>query len=184
MTIRRYILIGIPVACILSVIGSLVISKPKKEIGNQKEIPSPQKQVRNISTITGTDTVTQTVQGLTMPNYDEQGKEVVIMRGENTILLNDNVYKIIAPEIEVLDSTRPESETYSFLITSNTGEMNKTSDEGYLSDNVVVHIDPETQLNTDYLRYLPEKKFVYTDDPVAINGKGVKIVGQGCRNRS
>lgn len=180
MTIRRYILIGIPVACILSVIGSLVISKPKKEIGNQKEIPSPQKQVRNISTITGTDTVTQTVQGLTMPNYDEQGKEVVIMRGENTILLNDNVYKIIAPEIEVLDSTRPESETYSFLITSNTGEMNKTSDEGYLSDNVVVHIDPETQLNTDYLRYLPEKKFVYTDDPVAINGKGVKIVGQGC----
>ena len=30
------------------------------------------------------------------------------------------------------------------------------------------------------MRYLPEKKFVYTDDPVTINGKGVKIVGQGC----
>lgn len=180
MTIRRYILIGIPAACILSIIVSLVIFKPRKEIGNQKENPSPRKQVRNISNITGTDTVTQTVQGLTMPNYDEQGKEVVIMRGENTLLLNDNVYKIIAPEIEVLDPAKPESETYSFLITSNTGEMNKTSDEGYLSDNVVVHIDPETQLNTDYLRYLPEKKFVCTDDPVAINGKGVKIVGQGC----
>lgn len=177
MTIRRYILIGIPAACILSIIVSLVISKPKKEIRDQKENPSPQKQVH---TITGTDTVTQTVQGLSMPNYDEQGKEVVIMRGENTFLLNDNVYKIIAPEIEVLDSANTESGTQSFLITSDTGEMNKNSDEGYLSDNVVVHLDPETQLNTDYLRYSPEKKFVYTDDPVTINGKGVKITGQGC----
>lgn len=109
-----------------------------------------------------------------MPNYDEQGKEVVIMRGENTILLNDNVYKIIAPEIEVLDSTRPESETYSFLITSNTGEMNKTSDEGYLSDNVVVHIDPETQLNTDYLRYLPEKKVCIYRRPCCHQWEGCK----------
>ncbi|MFN3530997.1 MAG: LPS export ABC transporter periplasmic protein LptC [Candidatus Brocadia sp.] len=177
MTIRRYILIGIPAACMLSIIVSLVIYKPKKEIGNQRENPFPQKQVRDIA---GTETVTQAVQGLAMPNYDEQGKEVVVMRGENTFLLNDNVYKIIAPEIEVLDSATAESGTQSILITSDTGEMNKTSDEGYLSDNVVVHLDPETQLNTDYLRYLPEKKFVYTDDPVTINGKGVKIVGQGC----
>lgn len=140
-------------------------------------MPSLQKQVRDIA---GTETVTQAVQGLAMPNYDEQGKEVVVMRGENTFLLNDNVYKIIAPEIEVLGSATAESGTQSILITSDRGEMNKTSDEGYLSDNVVVHLDPETQLNTDYLRYLPEKKFVYTDDPVTINGKGVKIVGQGC----
>lgn len=179
MTLRRYILIGIPAACILSIIVSLVLSKPKKEIERQKEKPSPQRQAHHI---TGTETVTQTVQGLTMPNYDEQGKEVVVMRGENTLLLNDNVYKIISPEIEVMESATAltGSETQSIFITSNTGEMNKASDEGHLSDNVVVRFDPETQLNTDYLRYSPEKKFVYTDDPVAINGKGVKITGQGC----
>ncbi len=179
MTIRRYILIGIPATCILSIIVSLAIFKPKKESGSQKEKPFPQRQAHNI---TGTETVTQTVQGLTMPNYDEQGKEVVVMRGENTFLLNNNVYKIISPEIEVMGSVTAGtgSGTQSILITSDTGEMNKTSDEGHLSDNVVVQFDPETHLNTDYLRYLPEKKFVYTDDPVTINGKGVKIVGQGC----
>ena len=183
MTIRRYILIGIPVACMISIIVSLVTFHPGKDTKNQKENPaskeaSPsQKQIENIS---GTNTVTQTVQGLTMPSYDEKGKEVVVMRGENTILMNNDVYKIISPEIEVLDSAGAESGTQSVLITSDIGEMNNASNEGYLSENVVVHLDPETQLNTEYLRYSPEKKFVYTDDPVTINGNGVKITGQGC----
>ncbi|MBE7445788.1 MAG: LPS export ABC transporter periplasmic protein LptC [Planctomycetia bacterium] len=179
MTIRRYILIGIPAACILSIIVSLVISKPKREAGRQKENSSSIKQVRNAN-IHGTDTVTQTVQGLIMPNYDEQGKEVVVMRGAETFLLNDNVYKIVSPEIEVMDSANAESGTQSVLITSESGEMNKTSDEGHLSDNVVVRLDPETQLNTDYLRYLPEKKFVDTDNTVIITREGIKITGQGC----
>ncbi|HEY4481611.1 MAG TPA: LPS export ABC transporter periplasmic protein LptC, partial [Candidatus Brocadiaceae bacterium] len=101
--------------------------------------------------------------------------------GKSTYLLSNNIYKIIEPEIEVMDSAaNTENGTQSVLITSDSGEMDNTSNEGYLSDNVVVHLDPETQLNTDYLRYLPEKKYVYTDDPVTINGKGVKIVGQGC----
>ena len=102
MTIRRYILIGIPAACIISIVVSLVMSKPKREIGSQKEKSPPSKQVRN-ENIRGTDTATQTVQGLTMPNYDAQGKEVAVMRGAETFLLNDNVYKIVAPEIEVLE---------------------------------------------------------------------------------
>ncbi|NUO08905.1 MAG: LPS export ABC transporter periplasmic protein LptC [Candidatus Brocadia sp.] len=177
MTIRRYILIGIPVACVLSIIVSLAINKQNRETENRRENPSPQKQVH---TTTGTETVTQTIQGLFMPNYDKEGKEVVVMRGESTFLLKDNVYKIIAPEIEVMDSADTVDGTQSVFITSDTGEMSQTSEEGYLSDNVVVHLDPETKLNTDYLRYLPEKKFVYTDDPVTINGKGIKITGQGC----
>ncbi len=179
MTARRYVFIGIPAACVLSIIVSLVIHNPKKEVGNQKENPAAHREEQKHH-FAGTETVTQAVRGLTMPNYDTEGKEVVVMRGENTLLLNDNVYKIIAPEIEVLDSANTESGTQSLLITSRIGEMNKASDEGYLSDNVVVHLDPETRLNTDYLRYLPDKKFVHTDDPVTINGKGIKIVGQGC----
>jgi LPS export ABC transporter protein LptC/lipopolysaccharide transport protein LptA len=183
MTKRRYILIGIPVACVISIIVSLVTFQPGKDTKSQKENTASketshsQKQLENI---TGTNTVTQTVQGLTMPNYDEKGKEVLVMHGESTILLNNDVYKIISPEIEVLDSANPESGTQSVLITSDIGEMNNTSNEGYLSENVVVHLDPETTLNTDYLRYLPDKKLVYTDDSVTINGKGVKITGQGC----
>ncbi|GJQ22897.1 MAG: LPS export ABC transporter periplasmic protein LptC [Planctomycetia bacterium] len=179
MTTRRYILIGIPIACILSIIVSIVISKPKGELKSAKRNTPSARQLQNVSG-NSKDTVTQTVQGLTMPSYDEQGKEVIIMRGENTILLNDNVYKIISPEIEVTDSANTGDGTQSVFITSENGEMNKTSEEGYLSDNVVIHFDPDTRLNTDSLRYLPEKKLVCTDEPVTIYGKGTKIVGQGC----
>ncbi|MBM4064547.1 MAG: LPS export ABC transporter periplasmic protein LptC [Planctomycetes bacterium] len=183
MTKRRYILIGIPATCILAIIVSLVISQPRKYTKNQKENPTAKESPQipaEAHGISNKDSITQTVRNLSVPNYDEKGKEVLVMRGKNTFLLSNNIYKIIEPEIEVLDSANTESGTQSVLITSDSGEMDNTSNEGYLSDNVVVHLDPETQLNTDYLRYLPEKKYVYTDDPVTINGKGVKIVGQGC----
>ncbi len=183
MTKRRYILIGIPATCVLAIIVSLVISQPRKYTKSQKEVPASKESPQipaEAHGISNKDSITQAVQDLSVPNYDEKGKEVLVMRGKSTFLLSNNVYKIVEPEIEVMDSASTENGTQSVLITSDSGEMNNTSNEGYLSDNVVVHLDPETQLNTDYLRYLPEKKYVYTDDPVTINGKGVKIVGQGC----
>src|SRR3990170_5990945 len=183
MTKRRYILIGIPAACLLAIIVSLVISQPRKGTKSQKENPASRESPQipgQASGIGGKDSVTQTVQDLSVPSYDEKGKEVLVMRGKSTFLLSNNVYKIVEPEIEVMDSASTENGTQSVLITSDSGEMNNTSNEGYLSDNVVVHLDPETQLNTDYLRYLPEKNYVYTDDPVTIYGKGVTIAGQGC----
>ena len=183
MTIRRYIFIGIPAACVLAIIVSLVVSQPRKSTKSQKENPASKESPQipaEAHGIVSKDSITQTVQDLSIPNYDEKGKEVLIMRGKSTYLLSNNIYKIIEPEIEVMDSASAENGTQSVLITSDSGEMDNTSNEGYLSDNVVVHLDLETQLNTDYLRYLPGKKFVYTDDPVTINGKGIKIVGQGC----
>ncbi|MDE1888824.1 MAG: LPS export ABC transporter periplasmic protein LptC [Planctomycetota bacterium] len=180
MTKRRYLLISIPAACILFIIASLIIQS-KKDIDSQKENrTSKERSSAHKQPHDRTDTITQTVQGLLMPSYDEKGKEVFIMRGENTFLLNDNIYKITAPEIEVLDSANTERGTQSVLITSDSGEMNKTSNEGYLSDNVVVRLDEETSLTTNYLKYLPERKFVDTDDFVTIDGKGIKITGQGC----
>lgn len=175
MTTRRYILIGIPIACILSIIVSIVISKPKGELKSAKRNTPSARQLQNVSG-NSKDTVTQTVQGLTMPSYDEQGKEVIIMRGENTILLNDNVYKIISPEIEVTDSANTGDGTQSVFITSENGEMNKTSEEGYLSDNVVIHFDPDTRLNTDSLRYLPEKSLFVRTNPLPFMGKAQKLL--------
>jgi LPS export ABC transporter protein LptC/lipopolysaccharide transport protein LptA len=183
MTIRRYVLIGVPVLCVLTIIVSLIISHPKKASDEKKENSSREKASatqKQMSAVSGTNTVTQMVQGLTFPNYDEKGREVVVMRGESTLLLSNDVYKIVSPEIEVVDAPDANGGTQSFLITSDSGEMNNASREGYLSENVVVHLDPETLLNTNYLKYLPEKKIVYTDDQVAIHGKGIKIVGQGC----
>ncbi len=183
MAIRRYIFIGIPVACIIAVIVSIIIYQPGRQAKNRKETASPTKsalELKQLDNTGGKDSVTQTVGGLTMPSYDETGKETVVMRGENTILTNNDTYKIISPEIEVMDYSNNGNGTQSVLITSETGEMNNTTNEGYLSDNVVIHLDTETQLITEFLRYSPEKKFVYTDDSVVINGKGIKITGQGC----
>ena len=144
----------------------------------QKETPVSTKKSQGRPK--NTDTIRQSVEELSMPSYDEKGKEVLVLRGENTILQNDNVYKIIAPEIEVLDSADTENGTQTILITSEKGEMNNVSREGYLSDNVVVHFDVDTKLTTDYLRYLPNKNQVYTENPVTILGNGIKIIGEGC----
>ena len=109
MTKRRYIFIGIPAACILSIIVSLVVSQPRKYAKSQKENPAP-KEIPHIPQevhgIGSKDSITQTVQNLSIPNYDEKGKEVLIMRGKSTYLLSNNIYKIIEPEIEVRSEER------------------------------------------------------------------------------
>ena len=180
MPIRRYVLLTIPLACLIIIFVSLIVYRPteNKESQKQKETQAPTKKSQDRTK--NSDTIRQSVEELSMPSYDEKGKEILVLRGENTILLNDNVYKIIAPEIEVMDSTDTENGTQTILITSDKGEMNNVSREGYLSDNVVVHFDVDTKLNTDYLRYLPNKNQVYTDNPVTILGNGTKIIGEGC----
>src|SRR5574340_191731 len=100
MTKRRYIFVGIPLACLLCIIVSLIISHPKKGTEHQKENSlkedaSAHKQMQGVS---GTDTLTQTVQGLSIPKYGEDGREILMLRGKNTFLLNNTIYKIIAPE--------------------------------------------------------------------------------------
>ncbi|HJW85153.1 MAG TPA: LPS export ABC transporter periplasmic protein LptC, partial [Candidatus Brocadiaceae bacterium] len=182
MPIRRYVLLTIPLACLIIIFVSLIVYRPtenkESQSQKQKETQAPAKKSQERTK--NSDTIRQSVEELSMPSYDEKGKEILVLRGENTILLNDNVYKIIAPEIEVMDSTDTENGTQTILITSDKGEMNNVSREGYLSDNVVVHFDVDTKLNTDYLRYLPNKNQVYTDNPVTILGNGTKIIGEGC----
>jgi len=178
MTIRRYVLLIIPLTCFAIILASLIMYRPIERKEMPKEKPASLKQPQESSK--DSNTIRQSVEDLSMPNYDEKGKEILVMRGENTMLLDDNVYKITAPEIEVMDSTDSENGTQTILITSDKGEMNNTSREGYLSDNVVVHFDVETTLNTDYLRYLPNKNLVHTDNPVTILGTGMVINGEGC----
>lgn len=178
MAIRRYVLITIPLACLIIILVSLIVYRPTENKEKPKETSMPPKQSQE--RLNNSDAIRQSVEELSMPSYDEKGKEILVMRGENTMLLNDNVYKIISPEIEVMDSTGTENGTQTILITSDKGEMNNVSREGYLSDNVVVHFDVDTKLNTDYLRYLPNKNQVYTDNPVTILGNGTKITGEGC----
>ena len=124
MTIRRYILIGIPAACVIAIIVSLVISQPGKYAKSQKENPASKESPQipqGAHGISNKDSITQTAQNLSVPDYDEKGKEVLIMRGKSTYLLSNNIYKIIEPEIEVMGSASTENGTQSVLITSDSG---------------------------------------------------------------
>ena len=94
MTKRRYILIGIPAACVLSIIVSLVVSQPRKYTKSQKENHASKESPQipqGAHGISNKDSITQTVQNLSVPNYDEKGKEVLIMRGKSTYLLSNNI---------------------------------------------------------------------------------------------
>ena len=98
MTKRRYILIGIPVACVISIIVSLVTFQPGKDTKSQgkhrikRDIPFAE----TVRKYNWHEHGNPNCPGLTMPNYDEKGKEVLVMHGESTILLNNDVYKIIS----------------------------------------------------------------------------------------
>ncbi|MBM4053831.1 MAG: LPS export ABC transporter periplasmic protein LptC [Planctomycetes bacterium] len=186
MTKRRYIFLGIPIVCLITIIVSVVLSKPKPKKPAEKPgesvIPQEEslKNKKIADDIRKSEKVTQTVDDLFLPNYDKEGNETFIMKGKNTFLLENDRYKIIEPEIAVIDSESTEDEPQKVTITSDIGEMDKTSNEGYLSDNVVVHLDQETQLRTENMRYLPEKKEVQTEEFVTITRTGIIITGKGC----
>ncbi|MCF6147865.1 MAG: LPS export ABC transporter periplasmic protein LptC [Candidatus Kuenenia sp.] len=186
MTKRRYIFLGIPIVCLIAIIVSVVLSKPESKNPDEKPGESlvPQedslKNKRIIEDIRKSEKITQTVDDLFLPNYNKEGNETFVMRGRNTFLLENDRYKIIEPEIEVMDDENPENEAQKVIITSDIGEMDKTSNEGYLSDNVVVHLDQETRLCTENMRYLPEKRAVQTDEFVTITRTGLVITGKGC----
>lgn len=186
MTKRRYIFLSIPIICFITIIISVILSKPKSKNPVEKpgeSVVSSEDSLKNkqiIDDIRKSGKITQTVDGLFLPNYDKEGNETYTMRGKNTFLLENDRYKIIEPEIEVMDDEDQGDEAQKVIITSDIGEMDKISNEGYLSDNVVVQLDKETRLYTENMRYFPGNKSVHTDEFVTITGTGLVITGKGC----
>ncbi|MCR4291290.1 MAG: hypothetical protein NUV76_00270, partial [Candidatus Kuenenia sp.] len=109
MTKRRYIFLSIPIICFITIIISVILSKPKSKSPVEKpgeSVVSSEDSLKNkqiIDDIRKSGKITQTVDGLFLPNYDKEGNETYTMRGKNTFLLENDRYKIIEPEIEVMD---------------------------------------------------------------------------------
>ncbi len=126
--------------------------------------------------------VTQEVFGLYLPNYDEDGQEVSVVRGAYTILLRDRMYRITNPEIEFANfgnEDEHKNKPKNIIITSELGEIDKVTKEGFLYGNVITRLENGVQIFTDDLKYLDENKIVFTNGFVTVKAKGAKITGSG-----
>ncbi|GJQ58757.1 MAG: hypothetical protein SCALA701_15580 [Candidatus Scalindua sp.] len=129
-----------------------------------------------------TKDVSQEVFGLYLPNYDESGREVSVIRGAYTIFLQNRIYRITNPEIEFAslgEGDEDKNSPKNIIITSDFGEINKVTKEGFLYENVVTRLENGVQIFTDDLKYLNDEKTIYTNGFVTVKGEGMKITGSG-----
>ncbi|MGR3310608.1 MAG: LPS export ABC transporter periplasmic protein LptC [Candidatus Brocadiales bacterium] len=188
---RKIIYISISIGCtmalFLSVMGFLPdifiertdIEKTDKEtletaFSKKPSIPGEQEEIEGME-------VNQTIEGLYLPTYNKAGKEQMVLRGEHAVFINNRLYKITNPIIDIYYTSEKKSSADPFLvtITSSHGEMDKVTNIGILYDNVVIKLTEKLNAYTDNLKYEPKKGKIRTDETVAIVGEKMKITGKG-----
>lgn len=123
----------------------------------------------------------QTIFGLYLPSYDEAGVETSVVRSKYTALFDNKIYRIKDPVIEFKNlsiGNDDDSATETIVVTSSEGTMDIESNVGTLEGDVIIQLDDDTQIKTDSVTYLPDKKSVYTDDNVIITGRKMVIRGR------
>lgn len=145
-------------------------------------IDEDSKKEQKLSQGTEGQDVSQEIYGIYLPSYDKNGKEVAVIRGAHTVLFDNKLYKIAKPELEfTTDSKNKEDKLQPkvIVVTSDFGEMDKTTNKGFLYGNVVTRLEDDLKIYTDDLKYSPDDKFVNTDGPVTVQGNRMRITGEG-----
>ncbi len=186
---RRLVYLGIIFICFsflaLSISGlfrfTTYVKKEEKPI-LKEIIDEDSKRKQKLTQVPGTNDVTQEIYGLYLPTYDDNGKVVSVIRGAYTIFLDNKTYKITKPEIEFADDSNNDGNDYQpkgVVITSDFGEVEKTTNRGYLYGNVITRLGEDLEIYTEDFTYSPEGNTVNTDGPVTVKGKQMKITGTG-----
>lgn len=126
--------------------------------------------------------VSQEIYGLYLPSYDENGKNVSVIRGAYTVFLNNKTYIITKPEIGFTGDSENKGNNHQareVIITSDTAEVDKATNKGILHGNVVTRLGEDLEIYTEDFTYSPEDKIVNTDGPVTVKGEQMKIIGDG-----
>ncbi len=184
---RRFVYMGVISVCflllVLSLSGLLEYTSyiKKEEQPMLKEIMDEgSKRKQRLALGSDAEDITQEIYGLYLPNYDKDGKEVSVIRGAYTVFLKNKIYKITKPEIEFLDvSNENNNQPGNVIITSDFGEIEKTTSKGFLYRNVIIRLGEDLKIYTDDLEYLPDEKRVNTDGFVTIKSEGMEITGLG-----
>jgi LPS export ABC transporter protein LptC/lipopolysaccharide transport protein LptA len=184
---RRFVYMGIIIVCFLllalSVSGLLEYTTyiKKEDQPMLKEIiDESSKRKQRLTLESDIKDITQEIYGLYLPSHDKDGKEVSVIRGAYTVFLKNRIYKITRPEIELLSSGNENNkQPGNIVVTSDFGEMDKTTNKGLLYGNVIIRLEENFKIYTDDLKYLPDEKKINTDGLVTIKSKGMEITGSG-----
>lgn len=187
---RRIFFMGIIIICFLllalSISGLLEFTSYVKREAQPMlktivDESSKRKQRQNLDP--NAKDVTQEIYGLYLPNYNKDGKEVSVIRGAYTIFLKNRIYRVTKPEIEFLSTSTSNNEDNnqpkSIIITSDFGDIDKTTNKGFLYENVIIRLEEDLKIYTDDLKYLPDEKTINTDGLVTVIGKGMRTTGLG-----
>ncbi|ODS34488.1 MAG: hypothetical protein SCARUB_00364 [Candidatus Scalindua rubra] len=146
----------------------------------KKIIDEDSKKKQRLTQESNLKDITQEIYGLRLPNYDKNGKEVSIIRGAYTVFLKNRIYRISKPEIEFIGTgNKDNNQPKNIIITSDFGEIDKTTNKGLLYENVITRLEKDFKIYTDDLKYLPDEKIVNTDGSVTVKGNNMKITGTG-----
>ena len=186
---RRLVYLGIIFICFsflaLSISGlfrfTTYVKKEEKPI-LKEIIDEDSKRKQRLTQVPGTNDITQEIYGLYLPNYDDNGKEVSVVRGAYTIFLDNKIYKITKPEIEIAGDSNNDGNNYQLkavVITADFGEMDKTNNKGFLYGNVITRLGEDLEIYTEDFTYSPEDNTVTTDGSVTVKGERMKVTGTG-----
>ncbi|MBM4049243.1 MAG: LPS export ABC transporter periplasmic protein LptC, partial [Planctomycetes bacterium] len=126
-----------------------------------------------------------------LPRTDETGRRESIIEGEYAILQKNRYYEITQPRITVFGSPKTKAgDPQAVIITAHKATLDKITQAGTLEGGVVMQEavpdgqsalpKPDgTRAATDKLDYIPERKRVATDSPVALTSKGIRVNGRG-----
>ena len=155
----------------------------KEEKPMLKEIiDEDSKRKQRLTQVPGTKDITQEIYGLYLPSYDDNGKEVSVVRGAYTVFLDNKTYKITKPEIEFAGDSNNDGNDHQskgVVITADFGEMDKTNNKGFLYGNVITRFGEDLEIYTEDFTYSPEDNTVNTDGPVTVKGGRMKVTGTG-----
>ena len=190
---RRFAYLGIIIICLLILALSIsglfrftTYAKREKNPMLKEIIDEDSRKKQRISQGTGEQNISQEIYGIYLPTYDKNGNEVAIVRGAHTVFLDNKLYKIAKPEIEITTDNKKEKDRHQpevIVVTSDFGEMDKVTNRGFLYGNVVSRLGDELKIYTDDLKFLPDDKIVYSDGPVTVQGNRMRITGDGLEVR-
>lgn len=185
MSKKRIVLFSILGCMLISMILSVVGVIPNRfavlrdsEVGESyRERP----YTSLLETSQGGAQVSQRISNFYLPSYNESGEETFTLLGREAVLVNDRVYKITRPEIHLKPDAKDMDvpETQEIVITAKRGKMDRLSNIGILTKDVVVRLGGGTTLKTERLVYYTEQRRATTDSPVTIQGERMNVKGVG-----
>lgn len=122
----------------------------------------------------------QEVEGFRLLGFSNAGVPEWAATGDRAVLQKSNLYRVFKLKLDVFAGVDPATgEQQALRLSSDTGNINQSTKEALLDDNVAVRLDKNTMVYTSSLRYQPAEDLMTTDKPVRLVGRNIQLDGTG-----